>query len=61
CCQTGAISYSTSATGNDFSYTPNGDYDPNVRRVRIQPTGAVPDGYDTARTFELLLRMRVKE
>ncbi len=60
CCAPGVITYSTSATGNDFSHTPNGDYDPDVRRVRINPQGAVPDGYSTPRDFQIFLRGRVK-
>ncbi|MEO0872776.1 MAG: hypothetical protein AAFY19_12585, partial [Pseudomonadota bacterium] len=61
CCQNSEITYSDADTGNDFSYTPNGSYDPQVRRVRIRPVGAVPEGYGTAKTFELFLRMRVRE
>ncbi|MEL6486200.1 MAG: hypothetical protein AAFQ13_03530 [Pseudomonadota bacterium] len=61
CCQNAGITYSDADTGNDFSYTPNGSYDPQVRRVRIRPVGSVPEGYDNARTFELFIRMRVRE
>ncbi|MEO0591517.1 MAG: hypothetical protein AAFZ11_13295, partial [Pseudomonadota bacterium] len=61
CCSGAVITYSNSETGNDFSYAPTGDYDPDVRRVRIQPVGTVPEGYDTPKTFELFLRMRIKQ
>ncbi|MEL7188968.1 MAG: hypothetical protein AAGK17_05395 [Pseudomonadota bacterium] len=60
CCSAAQITFSEFASGTDFTYTPNGDYDPNVLRVRINPSGAVPEGYDDTKTFEILLRARIK-
>lgn len=61
CCNASEITYSNAETGNDFTYVPNGAYDPDVRRIRIRPVGTVPEGYATPKTFELRLRMRIKE
>ncbi len=60
CCSPAQITYSNADTGTNFSYVPNGGYDPSVRRVRINPGGAVGDGYIDPRTFEIFLRARVK-
>lgn len=60
CCSAGQITYSEDETGADFSYTPNGAYDPNVRRVRINPSGAVAEGYDDTKSFEVFLRARIR-
>lgn len=60
CCSAGQISYSEDETGNDFSYAPNGSYDPAVRRVRINPGGAVAEGFIDPKTFEIFLRARIK-
>ncbi|MEL6876700.1 MAG: hypothetical protein AAGL68_01205, partial [Pseudomonadota bacterium] len=60
CCSAAQITYSNAATGNDFSYVPNGSYDPNVLRIRISPSGTMPEGYDATKSFEILLRARIK-
>ncbi len=60
CCTAAQITYSEFETGDDFTYTPNGAFDPNVRRVRINPSGGVPEGYDDTRSFEMLLRARIR-
>ena len=59
CCTAGQIAFSNSETGNNFSYVPNGEFDANVRRVRISPAGPVAEGYDGARNFFLRMRARI--
>ncbi len=60
CCTVGQITYSEDETGADFGYSPNGAYDPAVRRIRITPTGGVAEGYDDTRSFEVFLRARIR-
>ncbi len=60
CCSAAQITYSEDETGPDFGYIPNGTYDPAVRRIRINPGGGVPEGYDDVRSFDVLLRARIR-
>lgn len=60
CCNASQITYSSSATGNDFSYTPNGDFDPAVRQVRIRPSGSMASGLSTVTRFTLRFRSQIR-
>lgn len=60
CCSAAQISYSTATTGNDFSYAPNGDFDPQVLRVRVNPSGAMSEGLATPTSFSIRFRSQIK-
>ena len=60
CCTPAQITYSEFESGLDFSYSPNGNYDPAVRRIRINPTGGMAEGYDDTQSFQVFLRARIR-
>lgn len=60
CCTSGQISYSTSTSpAGPFNYTPNGAFDPNVRQIRIAPSGAMRNSsaITSEVEFEMLTRI----
>ena len=60
CCNAGQIAYSQFASGTDFSYVPVAGYDPNVRRIRVTPSGSMAAALLGATSFQLRFRARIK-
>jgi large repetitive protein len=56
CC---TLAYSAFTTGSDFTYIPAPGYDPNVKRIRYVPGGAMAPGSTTATSFQIKLRARI--
>ncbi|NJS15652.1 MAG: hypothetical protein HC788_14950 [Sphingopyxis sp.] len=60
CCTPVQISYSQFVSGGDFTYVPVAGYDPNVRRIRVTPSGSMAAALLGATSFQLRFRARIK-
>lgn len=61
CCSTAQVTFAnTTSPTAPFTYAPNGGFDPNVRQVRITPSGALRNGQVSAAIveFELLAQIQ---
>ncbi|MGL5838668.1 MAG: hypothetical protein ACRCY3_09235 [Sphingorhabdus sp.] len=60
CCSAATIAYSQFTTGTDFTYVPVAGYDPNVRRIRVTPTGSMAAALLGATSFSIRFKVRIK-